>query len=108
MLTFRPDLAHPGFDDPKPDLTGADVLLRNQDPDRCVALLTVGALQRLERALDVAEIALGAGIRLEQRIDFRLRNQRVALDDIGPDVEAGRILGDRQAKLEREKYCTSP
>src|SRR5207247_2655440 len=71
-VSLDPHAGEPRLEHLQPHLTRADVLLWNAHAHRVVAAAGVGVLQRLERALDVAEIAALAGERREDAVDLRL------------------------------------
>src|SRR5262249_59675356 len=72
------------------------------DPHRVVAARCVRVLQRLERALDVSEIAVLARERGDDPVDLALREQSVAFDDVALDLESHRLGRSEERRVGKE------
>src|SRR6185436_6781913 len=98
------DLADARFDYSKHDHTALEFLLREKNLDRSKSGLAIGFLQRLERALDVREIALLTSKGCNSGIDLLFLQQCVAFDPVLVDIEtqSNGVRADNMCRRDRQ------
>jgi hypothetical protein len=83
-------VTHPSLDHAQRDHALVELLLGKVHLHGAVAGVAIGLLQRLQRALHVAEVTLLAAIGRERALDRALAEQRIALDTVPRDIETQR------------------
>ena len=95
LLAGDDDRRHHRLDDADLDRAAVQFLLGHRHLHRRVARVAVGALDRLDGQLHVAEGPLRAGERGHGAVDRGLGDERVAFDPVAGDVEACGVGGRR-------------